>query len=351
MRVCVLGLLLGVFAIPAQAQDPTPQETPPTAQPQNADPLAALRGKATLTDEERGVLKNWLTDKINAIVAGTGSAASAIREEHAKGSEGFKQALAATTVELVEPAYKSAKLAPAAQLMALVASFGDPAAQKLLLQALADERVGIRTAAAIGLANLRTKLGSAGGQPLTESIEALREAAKKETSGAALKTIYYALNFPAAGATVDAKSLSAAVVDILAARAEQYAGDKPKAEAADAPGLELAGTLQKDLSDADKNRLIVAAATMMHYGVQHYTASLMKINNNAGSALVQLRNDTEALIEQAEARLLSLMSPQDKPNITDAMKKAGDAAAMKTQLNKWADLLKGPTGKDFSATE
>lgn len=352
MRGWALGLFIAAAAAAALAQNVAAQESPPTGQtPQEVDPLGALRGKAALTDEERGILRSWLTEKLNAIVAGTGSAAAAIRDEHSKGSDGFKQALASAAVELTEPAYKSAKLGPAAQLMALVASFGELSAQKLLVAALADERVGIRTAGAIGLANLRTKLASAGGGALTESIDALREAAKKESSGAALKAIYHALNFPEAGATVDGKVLGAALVDILAARAEQYASDKPKADAADTPGLELVGRYEKDLGDAEKTRLMESAATMLRYGVLRYTGGLGKVGNTSGSALVQLRNDTELLIEQSEARLLTLLNPTDKPNVADVMKKTGDPAAMKTQLNKWADLLRGPTGKDFSARE
>ena len=348
-RVWVLISVL--LTAPAWAQD----EGQPPATPAAASPLDAVRSKTVIADEDRAVLRQWISEKVNAIAAGGVTSLAALRDEGANGSDAFKEAFQTLTFELVEPALGGAKLGPAAQLLAHVASLESLNAHKLLLKSLSDERVAIRTVAAAGLRNLRSKIAGAGGSVLNDTIEALRTAGKTETSTPALETIYEALNFAGAGATLaDSKPAALAVLDILATRATDLQRGEVRAEAADAVGMKLAASLQASLGDPEKQRLLEAVAGILRYSVLRYAADLHreKVRDKiAPAAMIQLRNSTEHIIELAESQLAAALNPPTRPNITDAMSKDADTTKMKNQLNEWAELLKTATGKDFGVGE
>ena len=361
-RILLATIVASVGVLPLAAQD-QPQPT-----------LTSLQGKNTLDSAKRNTLAQWMNERIAAIgaeeLAPAAEALALLRTEF-KGTDAFKEAYAAALIESVRPAYKNTKLVPAARLITALNTLNDPDARGVLLEALQDQRVGVRMAAVVGLRNLRVKLALAGTPVFTETLNGLRDAGKRETSSVTLKTIYQAMNYPAVVPSLpDAKVNVATVLDLLEARAQQYAAREVPAEGAEVVGLKLGGTLRSAMDDAQRKRLTVIAAKMLRYGVTRYTSGdrpLFKVQKDAGRQIKELRNQIELLIEEAE-RLLSTekllldLATKDMPvppekadgktgTIADAMKKAADPIGMKIAMNKWADILKKAVNLDFYMDE
>ncbi|HUU94680.1 MAG TPA: hypothetical protein VM487_02995 [Phycisphaerae bacterium] len=347
-RILLATIVASVGVLPLAAQD-QPQPT-----------LTSLQGKNTLSDEERNTLAQWMNERIAAIgaeePAPAAEALTLLRTEF-KGTDAFKEAYAAALIESVRPAYKNAKLIAAARLITALNTLNDPDARGVLLEALQDQRVGVRMAAVVGLRNLRVKLALAGTPVFTETLNGLRDAGKRETSSVTLKTIYQAMDYPAVVPSLpDAKANVATVLDLLEARAQQYAAREVPAEGAEVVGLKLGGTLRSAMDDAQRKRLTVIAAKMLRYGVTRYTSGdrpLFKVQKDAGRQIKELRNQIELLIDQAEKLLLELVAPKDvpTPSIAEEMKKAADPILMKIAMNKWADILKKAVNLDFYMDE
>jgi hypothetical protein len=351
--LAVTGLALGV-ALPSAAQEAPAQQ----------DVIDQLQAKSALTDEDRAKLREWVGQRVQAIVAGDPSgsaeAVSQLRKRFT-GTDGFKEAFAAVTAELIGSAYKQAKRDSAARLLAVLNTLNQVSSYKVLIEALGDKRVPVRSAAAIGLRRLQDNLARAGGDALSESITALREAGKRETSPVALQLIYRAMDYTGVKVNPpDPKAGALALLELLEARGEQYQAaaqeivrqpDKPtannvKAEGADRPGLELAGKLIGQMDEQGRQRLIVACAKMLHYAVIRYTSELHKIEDKTSSPLqIALRDRMELFIMTAE-ELLAKLTPFPKvegvKTIAAEMQEQEQdkkAVYMKIAMNAWADVL------------
>ena len=261
------------------------------------------------------------------------------------GTDAFKSALAETMIAAVEANYKNAEAGSAAQLIAIVNTMQQPAASRLLTGALRDERVPVRTAAAIGLRGLREQLVRAGGSAVTDAVTALGEAAKRETSPVALDLIYRALDYTGPGRQApDPKLLVGALLPILETRSQAYAAGNEQAIGADTPGLQLANRLARRLDDTEKRRIVIATARMLKHAVERYTSELAEIDDKTSSRMqIELRNRVELLIIAAEELLAKIEEPTQAPTLTKAMQETEDVGTkktnMKVQMNAWADLI------------
>jgi hypothetical protein len=350
-RILLATTVASVAVLPLAAQD-QPQPT-----------LATLQGKNTLSDEERNALAQWMNERIAAVGAEEAAPANealALLRGEFKGTDAFKEAYAAALVASVRPAYKNAKLVPAARLITALNTLNDPDARGVLLEALQDQRAGVRMAAAVGLRNLRVRLALEGAGVFTETLTALRDAGKRETSSVTLKTIYQAMDYPAVVPSLpDRKANVAAVLDLLEARAEQYAAHNVHAVGAETVGLKLASALRSAMDDGERKRLTIAVAKMLKYGVTRYTRGdsenrpLIKVEKGASKQTIELRNQTELLIEEAEKLLSELTSSKLKENKTIAygMKTKGEAIDMIIAMNDWADILKRDVNLEFYMDE
>lgn len=367
-RLVVLGFT-GLCLSVASAQD-TPQDTPPAGAQQpgektQAGELAAIQTQATISDEARSKLKEWIGKRVDSVVSQSGSAARTaatdLRVEFARtgNSPAFKEAYVQIANEVIAPAYKSAQRDPATQLVAVLGAFNEVATSRTLIEALADERPSVRAAAASGLRTLRQKLVAAGGNAVNDAIDSLREAGRKETSLVGLQAIYAALNFPEAGAAPDAKKNAMAVLDILETRAEQYASKTVKGGGADAAGLAVMNALKNALTDAERDRLAVIAGRMLLYSVHRYLAELIGVSEKTHSSLlVDERNHTEILIDECERTLKDVLKPQggEEPNLGKALRDPGKDAKdrpinIRNETNKWAKLLATKTNQKFELEE
>lgn len=359
MRSCQtrigLSLLIAAYGLAAFAQTPTPA---PAATPAAGDALAALRAKNALADEDRAALRTWIDERLAALggdsPAAAATAAGELRGATSSGTAGFRDAYLAALSEAVRNAYKNASLAGAARMIAVLAAFNDAAAAPTLIDALRDERAAVRAAAAAGLRELRAK---GGGAAAGDALAALREAGKHETAGPALKAIYQALA-PAAGG--DAKVGTAAVLEVLEARAEVYAS--PPAGGVPGEGAELAALSaldkqRKALSEDEKKRYIAALATLLRFSVDRYHAELYAVRDKVSSPRqIELRNATELVIEDCETQLADLLGlGKDKaPSVINAMKNMKEESQrveLVIQMNKWAELLEKATGKRYFMRE
>ena len=338
-----LTLALAVIALgaalPLAAQEPPGEE----------DAITQLQSKNVLTDEDTAAVRAWVAQRVQTIGAADPSGSTAAVKDlrgQFKGTQSFKQAYADANVEAIRAAYKRAKRNSAAQLIALLNTLNDESAAPLLIEALSDERVSVRSAAAIGLHNLRQAMADAGGTLVSESIAALRDAGQRETSPVALKLIYRAMDYTSLAANPNAQANAAALLALLEARGEQYAGRDAKAVGADRTGLELAGKLTAQLDEQGRRRLAIAAARMLHYAVTRYTTELYKIQDKSSGPLqISSRNRTERLIVTAEQLLSSLTAPPTKSDFrtvtVEMQEKTEDdkATDMKIAMNTWADSV------------
>jgi len=350
-RVLLATIVASVGVLPLAAQE-QPQPT-----------LTNLQGKNTLDGADGNALGQWMNERITAIGAeepARAAEALALLRTEFKGTDAFKEAYAAALIESVRPAYKNAKLVPAARLITALNTLNDPDARGVLLEALKDQRVGVRMAAVVGLRNLRVKLALEGAPVFTEVLNALRDAGKRETSSVTLKTIYQAMDYPAVVPSLpDAKANVATVLDLLEARAQQYAARKVRAEGAEAVGLELGGTLRSAMDDGERKRLTIAVAKMLKYAVTRYARGdsdnrpLIKVEKGASKQAIELRNQTELLIEEAEKLLSELASSKLEADKTIAygMKTKDEAIDMIVAMNKWADILKRDVNLEFYMDE
>lgn len=304
------------------------------------DPIKELRARESLNDEDRAAVQRWVESNVQKVrpddPAGAGEALHALRD--ASGSAAFREALAAACIRGIGEAYKSADPTAAARLISVVGELNEAPAYELLLAALRDERVAVRTAAAVGLRKLRVKIALAGGKALTDTLESLKEAGARESSAVTLDIIYHALDYPSAVPNPpDPRGNAEALLAILEARAEQYSAGAPRAVGADDTGLNVAAGMAKALTDAEKRRLTSAAARMLRYAVRAYVAGGRDGDARLPAAT---RRAMELLIIAAERLLPSLVTPQgDAPSITRQMEKA-ELIKMRIEFEKWADIIK-----------
>ena len=340
---CAVVLSLGwVFAaVPLLAQEPD-------------DGLAELRAKTTLTETDRSAIQTWIGQRVVTIVGNDPAGAQQAFAQMRGGGHGtsdFQQVYVTGCIRSIASAYKKVTLVPAARLIAILNVLNDLGSLEVLLEALRDDRTAIRAAAAVALRNLQTKL--AGNTELFgRTLNALRDAGQREPSSKTLQLIYRAMDYSGSQAAADTKAGATAVLAVLEERVKQLSGQNARAEGADYVGLQVAGRLRAARDETVRRRYTSLLGRMLQYGVRRYTAggndALIRVNSKTGSAdLISLRNNIELLIVESEQQLTRILSPDDAPEITDRMKEA-DGTNMVNEMNRWAALLRGPTGLDLS---
>lgn len=343
LRVMVLWLLLAVLVSPLAAQDADVN-------------LAPFKAKAELTDEDKTQVRAYITTRL-ATLSGqdevaTQQATNELRAAY-EGTDGFKRAYVAACLELIGTAYKKAELAPAARMLTVVNTFGTAEALPLLLDAVQDERVGVRAAAAIGLRGLREKLAAAGRDVVTRALNGLKEAGKREKSRDTLLTIYGAMDYAALPSQPEAKGNIAALLDLLDERARQYASGDVRAVGADDAGLRTAMSLTKSMDDGERKRLIVVTATLMKYAIEQYTSGERRLSavrsRGVSRDIIELRNGVERLILVGEELLTALLAPEKSPMVAENMRKV-KTADMIVEWQKWVVLLQKAVNQDFTLT-
>lgn len=338
-RLTLTGMLLVLgTALPLGAQDA----------PEQQNVVEQLQGKGALTDEDIAALRSWVEERLQMVSAGSRAdaalAAKDLRESY-KGTPAYQQAYVTSCAEVIGAAYKQAKRDAAARLIAVLNTLNALPTYTMLIEALGDQRVPVRAAAAIGLRNLQSKLAGTGGSAFTESVAALRDAGKREESHVALQLIYGAMDY--SGSSPDPKASGTALLELLEARGEQYGARQVKAEGADRVGLQLAGRLSGQLDDGERRRLAITTARMLHYGVTRYTGDLHKIDDKTSSPLrIALRNRIELFIRAAEELLSKLTEPpqaEDFQTVTMEMQdreQTEKTTYMKISMNEWATVLR-----------
>jgi hypothetical protein len=335
------------------------QEPPRTFQ------VAAIKGKSALSDEERRQLNGWIAQRAAQMSAAdprdeatlhqAQQAAREVRDALNGAAAGFREAFVAAYTDVVRERHRGASVTGAAQLMALLAVLDDVMTAPVLRDALRDERTGVRAAAALGLRTLRPKLAAAGGDAFAQTVAALREAGRRETSGSTLKTIYEALDY-AEFAAPDPRASAAALLEVLEARARLYDGAALNAEGAELAGLRAADRVRRSLGDEDRRRYTLVLARLLRHSALRYHAELHLVRDRTSSPTqIELRNTTELMVQEIERQLAELLPADNKPrpSIFDAMRtmsKESDRINLKLRMNDWAELLQKATGQSFHIT-
>lgn len=342
-RILVPLLLLAGLAGPLAAQEAEINLTP-------------LKTKGDLTDEDKAQLRAFITKRLESVRGEDEVAAQQATNELRTtydGSDGFKRAYLAVCLDLIATAYKKADLVPATRMLTVINTFNTADALPVLLEALQDDRVGIRAAAAVGLRTLREKLAAAGRDVTARALTGLKEAGKREKSRDTLKTIYGAMNYAELSAQPDAKGNIAALLELLEERAKQYAGGDVRAVGADDAGLRIAQALVKSMDDAERKRLLVVTATMMKYAIEQYTSGDRRLSavrtQGASRETIEFRNGVERLILVGEELLIPLLSPEKAPTVAENMRKV-KTPDMIVEWQKWVTLLQKATNQDFTVT-
>ena len=327
------------------------------AQDQPEAGLATIKVKTDLTDEDRNQIRAYVAKRIDA-VRGTDEVAAQQATAGLRagfdGSDAFKRAYASICLDAIGTAARKLDLAPATRLLTVVNTFNTIDELPVLLDALQDDRVGVRAAAAIGLRSLREKVVQSGKDAFQRVLAGLKEAGKKEKSRDTLKAIYAAMNYAEVSGSPDPKANAAAVLELLDERARQYAAGDVRAMGADDAGLRVAQALAGAMDDADRKRLMGVVGTMMKSAIEQYTGGDRKLaavrDKNASRESIEYRNSVERLILVGEELLAALLKPDKAPNVSESMRKL-DTTGMKNQWRDWVNLLQKSVGQDFTLNE
>lgn len=331
--LCVLPTLLLISCL-AHGQNPP------------ASPLEELRA-----NPDREKLAAWITNRVQTIATNAptaGQAAHELRSEYT-GPEAFRTQYAQVTIEQVRTKLRDAKGPGAARLITVLSALAEAPVADVsapLLEALAHADPAVRAAAAAGLRALRSKLT---GPAFSAAVSALREAARKETSGGALKMEYLALDFSDVPAA-DQRAAADALLDVLDARARQYTATG--GDGADSYGLRTALALRNQLDDAGRRRLVGAAGRMLKASVARYADGerpLMNVKDDGPVPLVAARDGAELVIEEAERVIRELLGATTGPNVSNGMRR-GRADEMNTEMARWTEQIKESTGVDLASS-
>lgn len=344
-RLIVPLLFLAGAAYPLSAQDQPPQ-----------DALSGLRGQAAISEQDQAEIRRFVTERVGEIVSNdprqAQAAAAALRSAYA-GSDAFKRALAANAVPIVSSAYKKAELMPAVLLITLLNTYETIEALPVLLEALRDERVGVRAAAAIGLDRLRPQIAAGGVEGYNRVVAALVAAGKQERAAATLRAIYAALDYTTVNPAPGPKANADAILELLESRLPQYRGPELTAGAADDVGLQVAAHLLGAMDEAQRRRLLIVTGSLMKYALERYTSGkprLAEVRNQGGNQqLVALRDGMERLLIVGEESLLEeVLAPTGgTPDVMGRLRRL-ELVEAKNEWNKWNALLQKSTGQDFA---
>lgn len=312
------------------------------------DALSDLRGAGAVTDEGRTQIRAFVVERVGAITrndpALSGPAAEALRAAHA-GPEGFQQAYAAVATEVINGAYQRAELVPATRLLAIATTFNNAVTQPMFTEALQDERVGVRAAAAVGLRSLRAQIAQTGGETFGNVVARLKAVGEREKSTKTLKTIYEALNYATLGAPPDREVAATAVLELLESRIRQYGGNARQVPAAgaDDAGLSVALAFRAQYDEAERRRLLDVTARMMKFAIEEYRSpekKLHELDDNSSQALRDYRDAMERIVLVGEQVLQTLLTPDTPPEVMEQLEDKALAEAVNA-WNAWAELLAG----------
>lgn len=344
----IVVLFLATLAAPALAQL---GEEP-------AGGLLPQRAKSNLNDEDRTAIREFVTQHIRTIVANENPAARRAGDELLAtyaGTDAFKNAFTEVALEALPPAIRRAELVPATRLLTIANVLDTTETRPMLIEALRDDRVAVRAAAAVGLRRLRPKVAAAGREPWTETLTALRDAGRQEKSRDTLKTIYAALDYSNIQNVPDRATNARLLLDLLENRARLYTGDtEVPAVGADDKGLRVIAKYTNALNADDRNRLLVVIGTMMQHALEEYTGGARKLyevrTRGANPQLIEQRNAMERLVLIGEDLLTTIMQPDEAPEVTNAMRGL-EIAEMKVEWQKWVGLLQNQVQRDFTLAE
>ena len=94
-------------------------------------------------------------------------------------------------------------------------------------------------------------------------------------------------------------------------------------------------------------------ARLLRHCVLRYHAELYLVKDRTSNASqIELRNNTELLVQEIERQLADLLPADSKPrpSIFDALQhlsKEADRFNLKVRMNEWADLLEKATNQQF----
>ena len=316
------------------------------------NPLSGLRQKAALNDDDRTTMRTWIRDTVNAVIAEARGGQPApgiatLRGLAADSSDAFKTAFAESAAQVIADALRGAPDGVAARLVTVLYPFDDPGAVRLYVAALGDPRDAVRICGASGLRRLAPKIAARGAADVNATLTTLRDAGRTEQSATVLDNIYRAMDYTRLPNAPESRANIAAVLELVQARAATYEVDKPvAAKGVDRAGVRLLAGQSAALDAEQRRRVLTAVGRMLRYCVWRYTTD-ESLQAGSGADVVKQRNELELFIADAEAGLRALgVGSADAPNIADA----GHGAPAVAEMNKWAELLRGPTGEDFSLT-
>lgn len=324
---------------------------------QSDDTLAALQARSEISADDRQAIQTYVNrlvaDLIGQDAAQARTAARLLRDAH-QGSDAFQHAYAGACNEVFGTGFKKAELLPAVRMLTILGTFQELETHAVFIEALKDDRVGVRAAAAVGLRSLRPQIAAAAGDVYANVLQALTAAGRQEKSRDTLRAVYAALDYAALPSPPDLKPVVRAVLDLLEARARSYAARQPLVAAgADDAGLSLCAGLLKTMDDAERRRLTIITATMMRFALEEYTSpdkNLMEVRAVTSPEMAAYRDGMERLVVVGEGLLKSLLSPPNTPDVLGSMRKL-NKAALKLQWKEWVTLLQRATDQDFTLAE
>ncbi len=347
-RLIVNGLLALVLAVPVAAQ---------LGEPEGPNPLPELRSRSTIGEEERAQIQEFVAQNLAGLQSGDALRAQAAMEQlraARQASEAFRTAYAEIIINAVRTGYTKADVGGAVRLIVLLNLLDTPNALPVLLEALQDERVGVRAGAAVGLRQLQPAIIQQGPDTCGRVLDALSAAGAKEKSCDTLRAIYEAMNYTGLPNQPDVKRSAVAVLALLRGRGQSLAEGKADAVGADDVGLGIVFGARAALSEDEVEQFERTVATMLKYAIERYATGPRKLalvtDRGSTRQAREQRDAIERLILVGEDALVTLLEPPAAPSVSTGMRQA-NTTKMKNEWQRWVGLLQTKLATDYSLAE
>jgi len=308
------------------------------------DPLASIRSKTSITNDDQTQIAQWINDQIQAAMGNDPPNAhgllTAFRDQQAGASDAFKQALALVASRAFRDLAADSRSAKGSGAivcaigMRVLGEMNLPVVAPTAVAALAHPTEAVREQAARCLLTIAPRLDA---PSLPDIRNAVRAAARKENGGEALRAMYALIV-----ATMGADEAANAILDILGARLDAYKTRDLRGALGDAAAVRLLG----DMAGSNPTRLSSANQAV----AVRRLAELLKL---AVLAYLELPTDPKTIPEKQNQRSLEVLIDATEKSLTaiaekqrpgikggmiaSRMMQGGDGgrADMLRELNNW----------------
>jgi len=284
-------LALALIVVPAAAQQ---------------SELAQLKAASNLSPDDVNVIQQWVHQHLQKLLAAEDlatvtRAAKPFADAYTGATPAFQTGFAQQCTTAFIAPINDPQILPAAALMMTktLVDQSQTIAISALAHALSSPHVAARFWAAKGLTKMRREISA--GTQANQIIDAVQQAAGKETSPVALRQMYAALNLRevSSNMTLIARA-GQALVAILRSQLQRHTAPTVAPGLAETTGLRILASLIADVDEPTRRRAVEITAQLLHHATAQATTTTPKPTPAA-------KRQASLVIEQAELVLRQVL--------------------------------------------